>query len=190
MTAAPSTPWSVTLDYSHDVALALAVRDAFGYPDPFGLPPVDPPVALELRREEHHDPVIAEQWRTWWERAMAAPTHQSQLARTLDGPLGVVIHRNSAALLAWRSARKRELARLSRPAPGRQPIRLADAIRDHSRQTGTQFSEFHLTITAIPAGEACFQPIRDDVIAASIELIRDRGAYVAEIIEHLVRRQA
>ncbi|MDH6138938.1 MULTISPECIES: hypothetical protein [Kitasatospora] len=190
MTATPSTPWSVTMDYSQDVALALAVRDAFGYPDPLRLPPVDPPVALEIRREEHQDPVIAEQWRTWWERAMASPTHESQIARTLDGPLGVVLHRNSAALLAWSSARKRELARLSRPTPGRQRTRLADALRDHSRQTGFQFSEFHLAITAIPAGEVCFQPIRDDVIAASIALIRDQGAYVAEIIEHVVRRQA
>ncbi|MCC9311023.1 hypothetical protein LN042_28815 [Kitasatospora sp. RB6PN24] len=146
-------------------------------------------MALALLPEERDDPVIAGQWRAWWERVPASPTHESRIALDLDGPLGTVIHRNSTTLLAWSSARKRDLAQLSRPTAGHRRPLLADAIRDHSRRTGFRVAEFHLTVTAIPAGVAWFQPIDGDVIAASIELIRDRSAHTAAIVDHLGRRQ-
>ncbi|GAA5006704.1 hypothetical protein [Kitasatospora paranensis] len=46
MVATSGAPWSVVLDYSHDLALALAVRDALGIADPLGLPVVHPHQAL------------------------------------------------------------------------------------------------------------------------------------------------
>src|SRR6478609_4368117 len=114
MEAAPGEPWMVTLDYSHDAAFALAVRDALGLADPLGLPPVDPPAALAAPTGPDPSP----QWPAWWEGALAAAGHGSQTALELDGPLGEFVRDNGTELLAWSSLRKRELAGHSRSAPG------------------------------------------------------------------------
>jgi hypothetical protein len=184
MTAAPSTAWSVTLDYSHDIAFALAIRDAFGCTDPLGLPPIDPPLPLTPLQDAVSE--IEAQWRTWWELALASPGHESHIAQSLDGPLGALIGRHATELLAWSSHRKRELAKLSRPTPGQPHTRLTDAIHEHGRKTGYQFPEFHLKVIAVPVAGAMFMPVHNSTIVASIELMRDRKAYFSKIIDHLV----
>ncbi|WP_327071336.1 hypothetical protein [Kitasatospora sp. NBC_01302] len=185
MTAAPSTAWSVTLDYSHDIAFALAIRDALGFTDPLGLPPIDPPLPLTPLQDTV--PEIESRWQAWWEFALASPGHESNAAQSLHGPLGALVRRHSTELLAWSSQRKRELAKLSRTAPGQPRTRLADAIHEHGRKTGNQFPEFHLTIIAIPVAGTTFTPVnKSSAIVASIELMRDRNAYFSKIIEHLV----
>ncbi|MFE0462342.1 hypothetical protein ACFW1A_24120 [Kitasatospora sp. NPDC058965] len=175
------TPWSVTLDYSRDLALALAVREAVGCADPLGLPPVDPPVAVSVLPAERRDPTLTQQWHAWWTGAMAAPGHGSRPAPQVDGPLGAVLRRNSDVLLPWSAARKRELAASSRAVPGRPRIRLADALRE----AGVRDREFHLTVLAAPVGLPVFHPVGGSVILAGLELVRDRSAYVTALVDHL-----
>ncbi|MGW4805282.1 hypothetical protein [Kitasatospora sp. NPDC004272] len=179
MAATVDAPWTVTLDYSHDAALALAVRDALGLTDPLGLPPVDPPLALA----HPAGPDPAAQWPAWWDSALT--DHSPGALPQLDGPLGEFVRQHDTELLAWSSARKRELAAHSRPAPGRP--RLADALRERTGRTGVRLPAFRLLVLALPVAGPLFRPVRDGLVVTSTALVGDRDAYLAALADHLVR---
>ncbi|GAA2109675.1 hypothetical protein GCM10009759_50540 [Kitasatospora saccharophila] len=184
MAATVDAPWTVTLDYSHDAALALAVRDALGLTDPLGLPPVDPPLALASLAHPT-GPGPAAQWPAWWDGALTEARHGSGAFAELDGPLGAFVREHGTELLRWSSARKRELAARSRPAPGRP--RLADALRERTGRTGVRLPAFRLLVLALPVAGPLFRPVRDGLTVTSTALVGDRDAYLAALADHLVR---
>ncbi|MFF3517488.1 hypothetical protein [Streptomyces sp. NPDC002573] len=187
MSAISGATWSVNLDYSHDLAFALAIRDAFGFTDPLGLPHIDPPLTLAVSQDARQAAEVGRQWRTWWDLAIASPGHESHVALTLDGPLGEVVRSNSAEILQWSSDRKRELARAGRPVPGQPRTRLADALREHEQATGIRLDGFQLKVIALPVAGEIFLPAEVGLITASIELIRNRSSYFGKIISHLTQ---
>ncbi|MEU1631037.1 hypothetical protein ABZ746_38520 [Streptomyces sp. NPDC020096] len=187
MSAVSSAPWSVNLDYSHDLAFALAIRDAFGFTDLLGLPRIDPSLTLAVGQDTREIAEIERQWRVWWDLAMASPGHESQVALTLDGPLGEVVRGNSAEILQWSSDRKRELARSRRPVSGQPRTRLADALREHEQATGVRIDGFQLKVIALPVAGLIFLPVEAGLIAASIGLISNRSSYFGKIISHVAQ---
>ncbi|GAA2260515.1 MULTISPECIES: hypothetical protein [Kitasatospora] len=187
MSAVSGASWSVNLDYSHDLAFALAIRDTFGFTDPLGLPHIDPPLTFAVGQDSREVAEIERQWRAWWDLAMASPGHEAHVALTLAGPLGEVVRGISAEILRWSSDRKRELARSGRPVPGRPRTRLADALREHEQATGVRLDGFQLKIIALPVAGSIFVPVEAGLIAASIRLISDRSSYFGKIISHLTQ---
>ncbi|MGK4578608.1 hypothetical protein [Kitasatospora sp. HPMI-4] len=187
MPAVSGAPWSVNLDYSHDLAFALAIRDAFGFADPLGLPRIDPPLTLAVGQGVRGNAEIERQWRSWWDLAMASPGHESHVAPTLDGPLGEVVRGNSAEILRWSSDRKRELARSGTPVAGQPRTRLADVLREHEQATGVRIDGFRLKVIALPVAGLTFLPVEAGLIAASIGLISNRSSYFGKIISYLAQ---
>ncbi|MFC8722220.1 hypothetical protein, partial [Kitasatospora sp. NPDC057198] len=169
MAATADGSWAVTLDYSHDAALALAVRDALGLADPLGLPPVDPPLALAAPAGPDPSP----QWRAWWDDALT--DHSPGAFPQLDGPLGEFVRRHDTELLTWSSARKRELAAHSRTTPGRPRAHLARVLRERAERAGVRIQAFRLHVLALPVAGPLFRPVRDGLAVTSIALVGGGG---------------
>ncbi|MFD0528764.1 hypothetical protein ACFQ1I_20100 [Kitasatospora arboriphila] len=183
MTAMSGAPWSVSLDYSHDAAFALAIRDALGIASPPGLPPVAPPPELAVDPAAPADGAGAA-WRHWWDRALP-PTGQDEPGSPVlpDAPLDRVVTENFAALQAWSAARKREVARAT--SPSRAVPRIRDFLREHERATGVRLAGFRLDVTALPVAGSVFLPLGGNRIAVSIVLLSDRAEYLRRILAHV-----
>ncbi|GAB7188836.1 hypothetical protein ATKI12_8951 [Kitasatospora sp. Ki12] len=186
MVTMSGAPWSVALDYSHDVAFALAVRDALGITDPQGLPALDPPQALAVDSAVLADGGSEELWQRWWSRALDATRREEAGAPALpEGLLGRVVEENFAALHHWSGARKREVARVTRPTHA--VPRLRDALREHERASGVRMGGFRLRVTALPVAGPVFLPLDEERILVSITVLSDRADYLARLLAHVGR---
>ncbi|MDH6107796.1 hypothetical protein P3T36_006409 [Kitasatospora sp. MAP12-15] len=184
MVAMSSTPWSVVLDYSHDLAFVLAVRDALGIADPLGLPAVHPPQAVVIASALQADSELDAQWQRWWERALPFTEQANSEHQPLpDGPLGHVVGENLGALRLWSAERKREVAQAGKPTRGTP--RLRDVLRDHEQSTGLPLGGFRLRVTALPLAGPVFLPLDSNRIVVSITLLQDRTNYHRHLLEHV-----
>ncbi|MCU7824220.1 hypothetical protein [Kitasatospora sp. DSM 101779] len=183
MTAMSGAPWSVSLDYSHDAAFALAIRDALGIAGPHGLPPVAPPPELVVDPATSADEAGAA-WQRWWDRILP-PTGRGETGSPVlpDAPLDRVVTENFGALHAWSAARKREVARAT--SPTRAVPRIRDFLREYEQATGVRPAGFRLSVTALPVAGSVFLPLGGERIAVSIALLSDRAEYLRRILAHV-----
>lgn len=71
--------------------------------------------------------------------------------------------------------------------PGQPRARLTDALREHEQATGIPLNGFQLKVIAVPVAGEIFLPVKACLIAAGIELIRDRSSYLGKIVDHLTQ---
>ncbi|MFE5584270.1 hypothetical protein [Kitasatospora sp. NPDC056531] len=186
MVTMSGAPWSVTLDYSHDAAFALVVRDALGITDPLGLAAVHPPQALTVDPAVRASSGIDQLWQHWWNRVTSpARREETGLPALPDGPLGRVVEENFTVLHQWSAARKREVAHASKPT-GATP-RVRDVLREYERTTGIRLGGFQLRVTALPVAGSVFLPLDDDRVLVSIALLIDRAEYLQQVLAHVSR---
>jgi len=184
MVMTPGRPWSVTLDYSHDVAFALVVRDALGITDPSGLPEVHPPQVLAVDPAVRADGGADRLWQHWWDRALArAGQEEAGPPVPPEGALGRVVGGNLGVLQRWSAARKREVARAGRPTDARP--RLRDVLHAYEQRTGVRPGGFHLRVTAVPVAGPVFLALDADRVLVSTALLSDRAEYLARILAHV-----
>ncbi|MGW7002988.1 hypothetical protein ACWGCW_09225 [Streptomyces sp. NPDC054933] len=184
-----SAPWEVALGYSYRLACALAVRDALGICDPFGIPAVVARPGLAIESTVHGARGVDAQWLQWWDRALAAPEQdESTVPVSPGGLLGRVVEDNRDVVRLWSAERKREVAnasRLTRGAP-----RMREAVREYVRTTGTRLGGFRLKVTALPVTGTVFLPINRNRVLISTQLLRHREEYVRCVIAHVATEGA
>jgi hypothetical protein len=179
-----SALWEVALGYSYHLACALAVRDALGIRDPFGIPAVVAQPSLAIDSTVHGAKGVDAQWLRWWHRALAASEHdESTVPLSPGGLLGRVVEDNREVVHRWSAERKREVANASRPTRGAP--RMREAVREYERATGTRLGGFRLKVTALPVNATVFLPISGNRILISTELLRHREEYVRRVITHV-----
>ncbi|NUR01252.1 MAG: hypothetical protein HOY79_33400 [Streptomyces sp.] len=184
MTGMSGAPWSVALDYSHDAAFALAVRDALGITDSSGLPAVDPPQPLVIEPAVTVGGGIDAVWRRWWDHALsAAGQEQPEPPLLPEGLLGRIVEGNFDTLHRWSAARKREVAEATRPTRG--VPRLRNVLREYEQTTGIRIGGFRLQVTALPVTGPVFLPLDAERLVVSITLLRDRAEYRRHLLAHV-----
>lgn len=194
--------WSITMDTSGPMLIALYLRDAAGL-DGAGRPALSP-AAPKISHADHTHltaevggmSALKTEWEAWWDQLLKA---HPQMAPEIAPPgfqafgnspaLKRVMQAHFGAALNWARERRSEYAELEaeRVASGAVQL-LADLVEDRLLEIGRSSRDFTLTIIELPLKEQRAWYLEPDKMIMSHELLSEPEvfrSFVQPVVELL-----
>ncbi|MEP6841997.1 MAG: hypothetical protein ABJA11_00665 [Pseudolysinimonas sp.] len=183
----PNTPhWEAREDASHEVLVALYLRDALGIVDPTGLPRM---LGTGLPEREPAEQAMVLGWLRWWIPMIEPDAHRWGFPDA-DDPFLAAVRRHLDSARTWAAVANEQQSDSAKERMMRgDDFALAQLVKENELALGRASRPFRLRIEVLPLAASGIWWIGDDAIAVDEttrnEPIMYRDA-LASVVEQLV----